>query len=144
MSKRLTVGNQVFEYPDNTQNPGWGEQAAEWAEAVTDVLQVFQGPNDLVSQSTNLPINGAIPGVIFSTASVASFKFEYSILNSVGGVLEVGEINGINTGTTFDLQQEQFGDDLGSFTMVFQNMHYTKNSGNGTIIKFSAKTIDKA
>lgn len=142
MSKRLTVGNQVFEYPDNTQSPGWGEAASDWAEAVSDILEVFQGPNDLVSQIQDLPITtGAIPGVIFSTANVASFKFEYAILNGTS-VLESGVINGVNNGTTFLIDREQLNDALGSFSMVGSALHYT-NGGSGTQIKFSAKTIDK-
>lgn len=144
MSKRLTVGNQVFEYPDNTQNPGWGEQAAEWASAVTDVINVFQGPNDLVYQTVSLGVSGSpaiINGMFFSVSSVAAFKLEYTLMSGTSPV-EYGTLNGINTGANFDFEREQIGDASFTFSIVAGQVKYTCATGYN--IRFTAKTIDKA
>ena len=60
MSRQLQIGNKVFNYPDTGDNPGWGEDATAWAQAVTTALETVQGTNDIPATTTALANTGDI------------------------------------------------------------------------------------
>jgi hypothetical protein len=83
MPKNLTIGNELFEYPLAGENAGWGSEATDWAEAVTDALSIVQKPNDILLTSSAI-LNSAvvptsIPGFSFSTAEVVAIECRYLI-----------------------------------------------------------------
>lgn len=78
MSKTLTVGNESFEFPVEGQNPGYGTEVTDWAEAVTNALSIVQKPNDILLTTATLANNVStptnIPGFSFSTAEVVAIE----------------------------------------------------------------------
>lgn len=61
MTKLLQVGNDIFEYPQQGTGQGHGEDATAWAEAVTNAITNFLGPNDILLSTVDLA-NGIYPG----------------------------------------------------------------------------------
>jgi hypothetical protein len=83
MSVELIVNNIPYLYPSDGQPPGWGEQATEWAQGVTDVLNDLLAPNDILETSftiqNNIAVATNIAGLQFNTAQVRSATIHYSI-----------------------------------------------------------------
>ena len=151
MSRDLTVRNNTYVYPDAGENPGWGEDATEWAQAVTDSLNDLQGPNDIPATSViiadNVIIPSDVPGLRFIGTAVRSFEAEYNIFRSDGtnNSVESGRIYGYYDGTNWQISQQFLGD--ASVTLSINNLgqvQYTSSSIGGLyvgIMKFRAKTI---
>lgn len=107
MPKILTVGSEEFEFPLSGENPGYGSEVTDWAEAVTGALSTVQKPNDILTRRD--VINNAIgtfniPGFSFSTAEVISIDCKYLVTRNVTGgtspgiYTEVGYIEGYYDG----------------------------------------------
>lgn len=162
MSKTLQIGTDVFEYPDNNQNPGWGEEASNWAEAVTNALADVQSPNDIPITSISLlnqtpvdetaPVNtwSNITGLFFNTALVNYCEIHYEIRRIYNGGATVksesGSILGNFDGNTFAISREIVGDDLNIFIDVtsagqFKYVTHAVTAPVSCIMKFYAKTI---
>ena len=60
MAKNLTIINSTYSYPDAGDPKGWGEEASEWAKAVTDLRGDLRGSNDIVQTSFILTISSFI------------------------------------------------------------------------------------
>lgn len=113
MSKTLIVGAESFQFPENRESPGWGEESSAWAEAVTKSLEEVMGPGDL-SQKTSTIDNGVtspkrdILGFFIDPAIVRAAVCEYSVHRKTSSTerVEVGQlfimyksgINGANSG----------------------------------------------
>lgn len=68
MSKQLIIGNQVFSYPEQGTDPGWGAEATAWAEAVSDAINGLSTPGDISPsqfQTTAQNTWVTIPGLKF-------------------------------------------------------------------------------
>lgn len=121
MSVTLQIGNQVFEYPENLENPGWGEDATAWANAVTERLKTLQGSNDIIITNSALLNNQStpvsIPGLVFNMGEVLQMRIEYYIKRVYNGtssvVTETGVILGHFDGTNLDITQESSEDSTG-------------------------------
>jgi len=155
MSKRLAVGNEIFNYPV-TGSSNYGEDATAWAEAVTEVLETVIGPGDILTQQVQLVgASGNITGLAFDTTfvqrvSVEGLLTKESILPisdpSYFKLTESFNIEGVFDGTNFKFSVESTGDDTqvvidvapssGQFTFT---QVVTPNSE--TTIKFKAKAI---
>jgi hypothetical protein len=98
----LVVNNITYNYPSPGEDPGWGEDATGWAEAVTEVLNSILGPGDLLETTFSVANNQAtlanITGLFFNPSSVRAAVIEYSIYrvstsnlsgNAESGVLEI-------------------------------------------------------
>lgn len=154
MSVPLTVNNNSYNYPENGENPGWGEDATAWAEAVTAVLGTLQGSNDITLSNANIA-NGAVAqsvlGLAFNTTQVLQFRIEYTV-KRVYGIpasnvkMETGVIFGYNDDTDVFLSQESHGDAEVSFDIVAGQIVYTSSTlsnPDSGVITFKATTMNK-
>lgn len=155
MTKKLQIGSEIFNYPEQGTSSGHGEQATEWAEAVTDVLADFQGPNDILLTSQTLANNTTtptnIPGLTFNTGQVQSITVEYLLERVYDSgsttITESGVILGNFDGTTFKIIVEA-ADDVDVDITVTSGGQFQYTSSNlanhiSTTIKFKASTIDQ-
>jgi hypothetical protein len=162
MSKTLIVNNIPFQYPTAGDEPGWGNSASAWAEAVTNVLSDLLGPNDILetafnianNQSDNSGTNGDVTGLIFNAASVRAANISYSIYrisdsnisgkaetgtiqivydNAVGWIINQGNILG-SSGVTFTI--------MSTGQIKYKSTDIGSTNYNGTL-KFRAKTLQQ-
>ena len=84
MSRQLQIGNKVFNYPDTGDNPGWGEDATAWAQAVTTALETVQGTNDIPATTTalanNVAVETPIAGLSFNLVQVRRTTIQYVVV----------------------------------------------------------------
>lgn len=154
MAKQYTIGTKTFNYPDAGENPGWGEDATDWAGAVTDALQTVQGPNDILLTSATLANNQTsatnIPGLSFNVAQVEAVEIDYYITRTFDSgstvISERGKILGDYNGTDFIISTESSGDTGVDFFVTsggqFQYTSSDLTNHTSSTIRFSAKTID--
>lgn len=152
MALTLQVGTEVFQYPENGTNPQeqWGEEASNWAQAVTDLLANIQGPNDIsittFSLANNQVSQANIVGLRFSTTSVISVKIEFVIQRIASTtVVESGIIMGYFDGTNFEIAQQSVGNS-GVVIDVLNDGQFVYTSSNlsghvSSTIKFKGVTI---
>lgn len=157
----LTVGNQIFNYPDPGTEAGWGQDATGWATAVTAALGALISPGDIL-QTTLVVANDQsaaadVTGLFFNSTLVRAANISYAVYRvSTGvplGVAESGmlmlDLN--DTGTTgnkWNMTQLKNGDagvvfsvtDGGQIQMVSTNIGSAGYSG---VINFSAKVLTK-
>ena len=155
MSKTLQVGSDIFKYPEQGTNPGWGEEATAWAEAVTDALKSVQGPNDILLTSAALANNITtltnIPGFNFDTSDVQAVTAEFFVIrvydSGATTVAQSGSMAGNYDGSTFYLTVQSVGDAGMDFdiTNAGQVQYKSSDLANhmSTTIRFKAKTIDQ-
>jgi hypothetical protein len=102
MSKILIIGTEEFEFPNQGDNPDYGEQVTDWATAVSDALQSVQQPNDILVTAANIANNIAvptnIPGFSFDTAEVQSINCEYIIRRTTTSPAQVIQESGFIEG----------------------------------------------
>ena len=149
MSKNLTVGSETFEYPEQGTNPGWGPDATDWAEAVTDQLTLVSGPNDipdttttiLNNQSTAQDIGVGSSALQFSGVAVRSFVVVYAVTR--GAAVESGKMEGNFDGTNWVMQHDNVKDAGMDFeiTSAGQIQYFSDDDVAGTI-RFRARTTD--
>lgn len=155
MTKSLQVGNTIVEYPVQGTGAGHGEDATEWAEAVTDALANFLGPNDILLTTANLANNAAtaqvIPGLTFNTGQVQHINVEFLItrIYDLGAttVVESGKIYGNFNGSDFRISVTSTGDVTGVDFDITSGGQITYTSSNLTdhqssVVGFKASTID--
>jgi hypothetical protein len=163
MPKILTVGNEEFEFPLSGENPGYGSEVSDWAEAVSVALETVQKPNDIPTTaeipldptvSLNTPLN--IPGFIFSTAEVIAiqakylFKRSYTIGASNVVKMETGFIEGyfdkidwsISIRTTGDAGVLLSIDPAGQMKYQVTEIFPTGSTNRALSIVFEAKVIN--
>jgi hypothetical protein len=156
MAKNLQIGSNIYSYPEEGENPGYGEDATAWAEAVTDALQNVQGPNDILATSSTLTNNQATPADIndltFNTGAVQYTFIEYLIKrvydSGVTTVVESGQIFGNYDGSTFVMTRKADGSAEAGIEITVTNagqFQYTSTdlaNHTSSVIKFKARTID--
>ena len=91
-TKKLTIGNDTFEYPINGTG-NYGEEATAWANAVTEALKEVKGPGDI--STTEVLLSGSDNGNGTSTGTVSGLLFDTSFVQAV-------EIKGLITRTYVD------------------------------------------
>lgn len=82
MAIELVISGTTYNYPENREQPGWGEEASAWAEAVTTVLSNVTGTGDILQTSAsigNTATTANITGFSFDPSSVRGAVCEYSI-----------------------------------------------------------------
>jgi len=83
MSTPLSVGGTTYDYPENKESQGWGEEATAWATAVTDALSGLSSPVDIpltsaiINNNQSSPIN--VVGLFFDPLVVRGAAIEYTI-----------------------------------------------------------------
>jgi len=155
MTKLLQVGNDIFEYPQQGTGEGHGEDATAWAEAVTESLANFLGPNDILLTTANLANNvtseQVIPGLSFNTGQVQHINVEFLIVRTFNlgadTVVESGKVYGNYDGSDFRISIESTGDSTGVEIDVNASGQFVYTSSDlvdhqSSVISFKAATID--
>jgi len=154
MSKQLQIGSTIYNYPEQGDKAGWGEDAASWAQGVTDALANVQGPNDILITSSTLANNQSsaanIPGLVFNMSQVESIEIDYYIKriydSGTSTVVETGKILGSYDGSDLSISIETTGETGTTITALSggQFQYTTTDLANHTssIIRFKASTID--
>ena len=155
MSKSLQIGSDIFEYPEQGEKAGWGEEASAWAEAVSNALNDLSGPNDILLSTANLANNqitaADINGLRFDTSKIQSVQVDYFVERTFDSgattIGETGKIIGHYNGTEFIISleaTEYSGVDI-SVTNVGQFQYISDNKSNhvSSTIRYRARTIDK-
>lgn len=154
MTKKLQVGDEFFDYPI-TGDINYGEDASDWADAVTEALKTVQNPGDipvteaaLVGTSDGTVTTGTIPGLSFDTAFVQRIFVEGLITREFVAAqtkVESFAVQGAYNGSDFNISVNYDGDDTdvtldvtaGQFT--FESVDDPNTTS--ITIKFKAKTI---
>lgn len=157
MPKILTIGNEEFEFPLSGENPGYGSEVTDWAEAVTGALSTVQKPNDILTKReviNNAAGTFSIPGFNFSTSEVVSIDCKYLVTREViggtepGTYVEVGYIEGYfspSTGWGISIRTTGDASILLSITPQGQVQYQVTKIFDGThdgLITFEAKVIN--
>lgn len=93
---QLIINGKTFDYPKPGTEPGWGEDATDWAEEVTLVLNSLLGEGDIIETTFQLSNNQAVAtdvnGLLFNSSTVRSAKVDYTIYitTSTNELLETG------------------------------------------------------
>lgn len=154
MAKQLQIGSTIYNYPEQGDKPGWGEDATAWACGVTDALTNVQGSNDLLITSATLSNNQSsaanIPGLSFNVAQVQAVEIDYFIQrvhdSGTTTITETGKILGSYDGSEFFISSEATGETGTEISVLNtgQFQYTTTDLANHTssVIRFRARTID--
>lgn len=157
----LTVNNNTYDYPDPGTDPGWGEAASAWAQAVTDTLNTLVSPADILETSyivnNNITVATDINRLFFDPGTVRAANITYSVYrtstaNPTGNV-ESGTVfltfdNSAGPGSKWLLGQQKIGDAgvVFSITDAGQVQYRTtdiNSTGYQGTIRFTAKTLSQ-
>lgn len=154
MSKQLQIGSTIYNYPEQGDKAGWGEDATAWATAITDALGNVQGPNDILITSATLANNQTtaanIPGLSFNIGQVEAVEIIYEIRRTynlgANTDVEFGKIQAVYDGSEFFMSSDATGN-AGVVISVLNTGQFQYTSSNLTdhqssVIRFSAQTID--
>lgn len=103
MAKILTVLGTPYVYPEQGTNPTWGDDASEWAEAVTDALGLVVGPNDIAVATVGIEDNQteftSVLGLLIAPLAGRRCTITYSATRTDGDggnirIAEAGSITG--------------------------------------------------
>ena len=114
----IQVGSNTFRLPLQGRNPSWGEELTAIIEALADISQLIAGPNDILLSTANIlnnQTNTNFSSVVFDTADVLSFRFEYFIVRTYddGGTVTLtqsGFLDANFDGSDWKWTQEDVGD----------------------------------
>lgn len=153
MAITLIINNIPFDYPEQGEQAPWGEAATGWAQEVTTVLNSIVNGSDILETTATILNNQTstpVTGFFFDPSVVRSFKATGIIIREYNQIQlkENFEINGLNTGSEWLIQQEGLflDQDCGvefnldpSGQMLYTSSNLT-NYISG-VIKFKASTI---
>lgn len=157
----LTVNNTTFNYPDPGTDPGWGQDATDWAVAVTETLNTLVSPADILETSfvinNNVSVNTDINRMFFDAGTVRAANITYSVYRTSdtnpSGNIESGTIyitydNAAGVGNKWLLGQQKIGDAGVSFFITDAGQVQYKSTDIGSTnyqgeIKFTAKALSQ-
>lgn len=164
MSTSLTVNGKTFSYPSAGEDPGWGEDATDWATEVTSVLNNLQGTGDINESNFTVPAaaqtDQSVTGLLFDGAITRSAIIDYSIYRrndtDTSGYTQSGELivhydTDASAANKWVISHRQFGDSLVSFDISSSGqILYTSTalpagdteSGYIGTMKFRARTFN--
>jgi len=155
----LTVNNTTFQYPDPGSEPGWGQDASDWASEVTAVLASLVSSDDILQTSYSINNNVSTPTdvnrLFFNPSTVRAANIQYSVYristaNPSGhvesGIIYLNYDNAASLGSKWSFTQQKNGDsgvvfsitDAGQIQYISTDIDSTGYSG---VIKFTAKTL---
>lgn len=148
----LTIQGNTYNYPDPGQDPGWGSDASDWAQAVTDVLNFLVNPGDILETSftiqDNTSVAANINGLRFDSSIVRAANVSYSIIRNganQSGTLHLNYNSSAPAGSKWSLQENRSGD-VGvvfSITDLGQVQYMSTSTGSTATIRFSARTLSQ-
>lgn len=139
MSRPLTITGTTYNYPSANENPGWGEDASDWAQAVTDAINNIVSSNDLATTTSLIADNVTsftnITGANLLTPGVKSFTVYYVVNRSDGAsnFNEYGFLNGVYDGSAWQMTREFDGNSSVSFDITNAGQIRYKSSAIGGI-----------
>jgi hypothetical protein len=160
LSTPLVVNNKTFDYPTDNQDPGWGQDASDWAAEVTEVLANVLAPGDILETTfdiaDNTSVSAAIQGLAFDSTVTRAASITYSIYrtstdtpagNAESGVIDIVYDNQATAGTKWKMTQRTNGSsgvvltisDLGQFSYLSSQIDTGSGGYSGTLT-FSAKS----
>lgn len=153
MSIPLIVDNTTFQYPTAGDEPGWGEAASGFAQAVANVLVDLKTNDDILQSAALISNNtsGIISGLVFNITTVRSAKVEYTLYRTTGSTekLEAGTIVITRRDIAGDwLVEQDFVGDSGVALTVNNSGQFSYASDNyvgqtSGILKFRATALQK-
>lgn len=152
MSKKLIVGDEIFDYPD-TGDINYGEEATGWAQEITSVAAEVRGPGDIPTTETILIglssggyVTGDVTNLSFDTAYVQRVSVEGFITRTYTDAtptqVEAFVIEGAYNGSVFNITIEFAGEETevefdvsgGQFTFKYKEIANTDQ----VTVKFKA------
>lgn len=159
MSKKLIVGDEVYNYPD-TGDINYGEEATGWAEDITDIAAEVRGPGDIATTEVTLSGTpsgdytvGDITNLNFDTAYVQSIEVTGFITRTYSDAtptkVEFFRIQGAYDGTNINYSVEYSGTDTeleftvsaGQFGFSYLTTFPAATTTDELMIKYKAKTL---
>lgn len=79
----LTVNGVTYQYPIAGEDPNWGNDASDWAQAITDVVNLFVGPGDILDTpgviNNNISSLTDVNFLLFDSSTVRAANVDYTI-----------------------------------------------------------------
>ena len=159
MARSLTVDNTTYNFPEQGEDPTWGEVIVNWAEAVSDVLNNLQGPGDILETTFTIANNQSssadVTGLSFSNSTVRAAFVEYSVYResdtTTNGKAESGSLflvydDNASSGNKWIMSQDAAGNSGVTFTVADTGqISYTSDdigsTGYSGTMKFKARTL---
>ena len=157
MSTKLVIHGTTYEYPDAGETPDWGNDAAEWAAAVTEALNLLVSSSDILQTSFVIANNQTAPelvrGLYFNPSQVRAANISYSIYRTTdsSSLIESGDVlitydPKLSTGQRWVCAFRTNGsadviltiDDSGQFSYTSSNLSGTNYAG---VMKFTARSL---
>lgn len=153
----LTVNNIPFDYPDPGSDPGWGEQATDWAAEVTSVLSSLLAPGDIVETTSTILNNQSsaldISGMAFSNSVVRAANVDYTVIRTTATpttLVESGTLfftyDTVNGTWYMSQTKAEDADIVFSITSLGQVQYTSSNMSGGSYsgqITFKARTLSQ-
>lgn len=153
MSKSLTIGSCTFQYPESGTKPGWGEEATDWAVAVSNKLNTLSGTNDInitsvciCASASCATIGSGGDAFKFPTSAVRSFTATYNVARTDACcvvTVEAGTMFGVWNGSSWDFSYNFVGCAGMCFSIAScGHVQYSSDAckGSGTI-QFFARSV---
>jgi hypothetical protein len=161
LSILLTIAGVTYNYPEQGQDPQWGDEAADWAQAVSNVLNTLIAPGDILATTAtindNVSVVTDINGLNFDPTLVRSTNVTYNIYrvsidtpsgNSEDGTLFINYDNNAAPGSKWTLSQRTNGNSGVAFSILDNGqVQYisteidTGSGGYSGTINFSARSL---
>lgn len=143
---QLNVKGRQFNYPDPGREPGWGEDATAWAEAITEAVETAVAAGDLRGEVTlppQSPTPLAIPGVQISSLQSSAGKVLYHLTegsNYQSGVLTLTKLS-----NDWLITREYVGDNIDiSFQITSSGqITYTSTAAGSVSFKYRFITVEE-
>jgi hypothetical protein len=155
LSITITIGNESVLFPENNEDPGWGEAVTRFAELTEAVLGTVTGVNDKTVTQVPILNNQSSPVDItnlnFSASAVRSFEAPYTIYRISGTNVETesgimrGNYNSEESDWNFTVERTGYAGMDYVITAGGQVQYYSDNQAGGSytgLIKYKATTLD--
>lgn len=153
----LKVNNTIYNYPDPGTEPGWGNDATEWAKAITEAVDSLAGAGSIVETQSiianNISVATPVAGLQFNSALTKSAIVFYRIFRDTDittPVTEQGELQITLDNTTWKLSRTiTVGDSAGVLMDIDSvgQVNYTSSNISGSsyegFIRFKTNYILK-
>lgn len=139
----LNVNGQLFNYPDPGREPGWGEDATAWAEAVSNVISGAIAPGDIRGSVDLSPTVTAtnITGMLVNSLETVSAEVLYYVSRT--SQYQSGKLTLTRIDSDWSLSNEYVGDPIGLvFTVLATGQIQYTLTGGAVSIKFRFITVE--
>ena len=116
----LIVKGQSFNYPDPGREPGWGEDATEWAKAITEALSEVLSGGDIIKAQATLNTDTTVPDSVNNLAFVSTQTRQADVMYVIkrGSLQENGKMTITFENSSWLVTREFSGDDTGAVFTV--------------------------